>query len=155
MIDPRRKARYERLHKQLQELIAGKSPTLIAAMSTLAAVLHFKLPHHFWTGFYFVGDENHLFAGPYQGPVACQVLEGKGLCLRATRSGEPVVEGDVTRLEDHIACDSRSQSEIVIPIKKKGRTVAVLDIDSAEKHQFDDDDIAPLQHITDLLTPLL
>jgi len=155
MIDPKRMGRYERIYTQLHELISGKSPTLTAAMSTIAAVLHFKLPHHFWTGFYFVTGPDQLFAGPYQGPVACQVLKGRGLCLKAAVSAQPVIVEDVTVLEDHIACDARSKSEIVIPVRYQNRVAAVLDIDSDKAAQFDGDDIAPLQRITGLLGPFL
>ncbi|MBS3784119.1 MAG: GAF domain-containing protein, partial [Anaerolineae bacterium] len=77
MIDRRRAGRYERIYDQLKELIEGKSPNLTAAMATICAVLHHKMPHHFWTGFYLVASENELHVGPYQGPVACQVLTGR------------------------------------------------------------------------------
>ncbi|MCX7682495.1 MAG: GAF domain-containing protein, partial [Anaerolineae bacterium] len=81
MIDPARAGRYERIYAQLQELIEGRSPNLIAAMATICAVLHHKMPHHSWTGFYFVHHGDELHVGPYQGPVACQVLRGGGVCL--------------------------------------------------------------------------
>jgi len=155
MIASRRTGRYERIYNQLNNLITGKSPDLTAAMSTISAVMHFKLTHHFWTGFYLVKNENTLVVGPYQGPVACQILQGRGLCLKAAQTGEPVVVADVTRITDHIACDSRSLSEIVIPLIKDHKVVAVFDIDAAETAQFDEDDIAPLERIVGLLGPFL
>ena len=85
MIDPRRAGRYERIYAQLKELIEGESPGLIAAMATMCAVLHHKMPHHFWTGFYFVAPdrEETLYVGPYQGTVACQILEGAAFAFIA------------------------------------------------------------------------
>ena len=155
MIEERRAAAYDRIHEQLRELVSGKSPNLIAGMATVAAVLHAKLRHHFWTGFYFVAGEEELHVGPYQGSVACQVLKGRGVCLHCARSGAPVVVPDVEAFPGHIACDSRSKSEIVIPLKKDGRVVAVLDVDSDRLAQFDEDDVVPLQMIVDLLVPLV
>lgn len=153
MIDPRRPGRYERIYAQLRGLIEGRSPNLIAAMATICAVLHHKMPHHFWTGFYFVRDENSLTVGPYQGAVACQVLEGRGVCLHCARTAQPVVVPNVEEFPGHIACDSRSKSEICLPLIKEGRVVAVLDIDSDKLAQFDQDDIAPLERILALLNP--
>ena len=95
MIDDKRLNRYERITDQLRGLIEGQSPNLLAAMATICAVLHAKMPHHFWTGFYFVADEDTLHVGPYQGPVACQVLKGQGVCLHCVRTKQPVVVADV------------------------------------------------------------
>lgn len=153
MIDPKRPARYERIYDQLKNLIEDKSPSLIAAMATTCAVLHHKMPHHFWTGFYFVAGEDELHVGPYQGAVACQVLKVRGVCLHCVRTGQPVVVPDVEQFPGHIACDSRSKSEIVLPLKKEERIVAVLDVDSDKLAQFDADDVAPLEKILSLLQP--
>jgi len=155
MIDPRRAGRYERIHEQLRDLIEGTTPTLVAGMATICAVLHAKLPHHFWTGFYFRVDSNTMHVGPYQGPPACQVLTDSGVCLHAARSGEATVVPDVEAFPGHIACDSRSKSEIVIPLMKGDEVVAVLDVDAKELAQFDDDDVEPLTRIVNLLQPLL
>ena len=154
-MDTQRAARYERLHEQLRELIENKSPSLQAAMATICAVLHAKMQHHFWTGFYFVASEDELHVGPYQGPVACQILKGQGVCLHAARTKEPVVVPDVEEFANHIACDSRSKSEIVIPLLKDSRAIAVLDIDSTELNQFTEADIELLSKILGLLKPFL
>jgi GAF domain-containing protein len=154
VIDKHRAGRYDRIYHQLKDLLA-KSPDLVAAMATVCAVLHHKLPHHFWTGFYFVAGEDELHIGTYQGPVACQVLEGRGVCLHCARTGQPVVVPDVEQFPGHIACDARSRSEIALPLKKGDRVVAVLDIDATELEQFDEDDIAPLERILSLLHPYL
>jgi GAF domain-containing protein len=157
LIDPRRPARYERIYAQLKDLVEGKSPHLVAAMATVCAVLHHKMSHHLWTGFYLAagdaGDELHV--GPYQGPVACQVLRGGGVCLHCARTGQPVVVPDVEQFPGHIACDARSRSEIALPILRGDRVVAVLDIDATDLAQFDEDDVAPLERILSLLQPYL
>jgi L-methionine (R)-S-oxide reductase len=154
-MDPRRAARYERILHQLSELLVGRSPSLVAAMATICAVLHAKMPHHSWTGFYFVVGELELHVGPYQGPVACQVLKGGGVCLHAAGTGQAVVVPDVAAFPGHIACDARSRSEVVVPVRKDGRTIAVLDVDSRQVGQFTDADAEALARIVSLLEPFL
>lgn len=151
-MDERRAARYERIYEQLRGLIEGRSPDLTAAMATICAVLHAKMPHHFWTGFYFVAGDR-LCVGPYQGPLACQVLEGQGVCLEGVRTRDPVVVPDVHAFPGHIACDARSKSEIVLPILKDGEVVGVLDVDSDKPDQFSEADVGPLEKIISLLDP--
>jgi len=124
-------------------------------MATVCAVLHAKMPHHLWTGFYFVAGERELHVGPYQGPLACQILRGRGVCLHAVEEHAPVVVPDVASFPGHIACDARAKSEIVVPVMAEGRVVAVLDIDSAEPAQWTDADVAPLERILTLLNPFL
>ncbi|MEN6369116.1 MAG: GAF domain-containing protein [Thermotogota bacterium] len=149
-----RGARYERIYEQLYGLIEGKSPDLIAAMATICAVLHAKMPHHLWTGFYrLAGDELHV--GPYEGAVACQVLRGGGVCLQAVTTRSAVVVPDVAAFPGHITCDGRARSEIAVPVVKNGRVMAVLDADSVDGAQFTDEDVAPLERILGLLTPYL
>jgi len=155
VIDPKRPARYQRIYAQLEGLIEGKSPNLVAAMATVCAVLHHKMSHHFWTGFYFVVNADELHVGPYQGTVACQVLRDRGVCLHCARTRQPVVVPDVEQFPGHIACDSRSKSEIVLPVIKGSQVIAVLDIDSDKPAQFDEDDVAPLTKILSLLQPYL
>jgi GAF domain-containing protein len=155
MVEARRAAAYERIQHQLEDLIRDKSPDLIAAMATIAALLHAKLRHHSWTGFYFYDGGDRLRVGPYQGPVACQVLEGRGVCLASARTGKAVVVPDVHAFPGHIACDERSKSEIVIPIMNNESVVAVLDVDSDRLAMFDEEDIAPLEGILSLLGPYL
>jgi len=157
VIDPRRPGRYKRIYAQLKDLVVGKSPSLMAAMATVCAVLHAKMGHHSWTGFYFVASDNdsELHVGPYQGPVACQVLRERGVCLHCVRTRQPVIVPDVEQFPGHIACDPRSKSEIVLPVIKGGSVIAVLDIDSDKPAQFDEDDVAPLTRILNLLQPYL
>jgi L-methionine (R)-S-oxide reductase len=157
LIDPRRAGRYERIYAQLRDLIEGKSPSRVAAMATVCAVLHHKMSHHFWTGFYLVAGDNddELHVGPYQGPVACQILRDRGVCLHCAQTGQPVVVPDVEQFPGHIACDTRSKSEIALPVIKGDRVIAVLDVDSDKLAQFDEGDVAPLTKILGLLQPYL
>jgi L-methionine (R)-S-oxide reductase len=157
LIEKRRAGRYERIYAQLKDLIEDQSPNLIAAMATICAVLHHKMSHHFWTGFYFVSADNRdeLHVGPYQGTVACQVLDGRGVCLHCVKTKQPVVVPDVEQFPGHIACDARSKSEIVLPVIKGDQVIAVLDVDSDKLVQFDADDVAPLAKILSLLEPYL
>lgn len=155
MIDQYRVGAYQRIYEQLKGLIENKSPNLLAAMTTINAVTHAKLKHHFWTGFYFVHTDNELHIGPYQGAVACQILRDGGVCLACVKAGRPIVVPDVHLFPGHIACDSRSQSEIVIPLIKQGKVIAVFDVDSDRLNQFDEDDIAPLEKIISLALPYL
>lgn len=153
-MNERRAARYGRIYDQLRDLIEGKSPDLIAAMATICAVLRAKMTHHFWTGFYFV-EGDRLRVGPYQGPVACQLLEGGGVCLEAARAKRPVVVPDVHAFPGHVACDARSKSEIAVPVLKDGKVVAVFDVDSDEVDRFSEADVEPLVKILSLLDPYL
>jgi len=150
-----RAARYKRIYGQLEELISGRSPNLTAAMATICAVLHAKMRHHSWTGFYLVAGPDELHVGPYQGPVACQVLRGGGVCLECVRRRSPAVVPDVASLPGHIACDPRSRSEIALPVFRGRDVGAVLDIDSWSPAQFDVDDVEPLMTILSLLEPYL
>jgi GAF domain-containing protein len=149
-----KQAKYERLYKQLFELLKNDSD-LIAQMATINAVLYHKMSHFFWVGFYFVQNKL-LVVGPYQGPLACQILPyPDGVCWAAVNRNEAIAVDDVHKFPGHIACDSRSASEIVLPLRNgANKIIAVLDIDSDKINQFDDDDIIGLSSILSLLNPL-
>lgn len=118
----------------------------IVIMASITAVLHHLMPHYFWTGFYRVlGDE--LVIGPYQGTPAClRIAMGKGVCGSAWESGETIVVDDVHAFPGHIACDARSESEIVVPWKSPaGEVLAVLDVDSTLRSAFGPQDQAGLE----------
>ncbi|MGD9346523.1 MAG: GAF domain-containing protein [Candidatus Aminicenantes bacterium] len=152
MLDSKTLARrYERIFSQLKELLQ-KTDNTIAQMATIAAILHHKMPHYFWTGFY-IHTNNDLIVGPYQGPLACQVLErGKGVCWACILKKEPIIVPDVHKFPDHIACDSRSNAEIVLPlIDEKGQAWGVLDVDSQTRNVFTPVDQAWLEKIVALL----
>ncbi len=143
--------RYGRLAQQLAELFA-KTADPVARMATAAAVLHHKMPHFFWTGFYRL-REGKLVVGPYQGPLACAVLPGPaGVCWECVRRGEPVLVADVHAFPGHVACDSRSQSEVVVPVRDAaGAIVGVLDVDSDRPAAFTAVDVAGLVAVVELI----
>ena len=143
--------RYSRVFDQLEKLLE-KSIDLNARMATIVAVLHHKMDYFFWTGFYLL-NEGELVVRTYQGPVACQVLEkDRGVCWAAIHRSETVVVKDVHLFPGHIACDSRSNSEIVIPLRNHdGMIIGVLDVDSKEKGSFDEVDKVWLERIVGLI----
>lgn len=151
MEDRKKEGRYSRIYDQLKELVK-KSDNTSARMATVIAVLHHKFEYYFWTGFYLI-DEGKMTVNMYQGPVACQILEkDKGVCWAAFNRKETVVVKDVHDFPGHIACDSRSNSEIVVPFKSKtGEIIGVLDVDSSELAAFSDVDARWLEKILDLI----
>ena len=109
--------RYERIFDQLKELLI-KSNNIDARMCTIVALLHHKIDYNFWTGFYCL-NEGKLIVKTYQGAVACMELKkDTGVCWAAINANETVIVPDVEQFPGHIACDSRSKSEIVVPLKK-------------------------------------
>jgi L-methionine (R)-S-oxide reductase len=142
--------RYKRILIQIEELIQ-KTTDPLARMSTITAILHHKFDYYFWTGFYRLID-GELTVCCYQGSVACLVL-GKhtGVCWAAIDERKTQIVADVCKLSGHIACDSRSASEIVIPIWKDNEIVAVLDVDSKELDSFDNVDAEYLEKIVELI----
>lgn len=147
----KKEGRYSRIYNQLTELVKkSNSPT--ARMATIIAVLHHKMDTFFWTGFYLI-ENGEMTVNIYQGPVACQVLEkNKGVCWAAFNKKETVVVEDVHQFPNHIACDSRSNSEIVVPLKNRnGEIIGVLDVDSKEKAAFDKVDARWLEKILNLI----
>ncbi len=146
-------ARYERIAEQLAGLFT-KTPDPTARMATTVAVLHHKMPHFFWTGFYRLQGEE-LLVGPYQGPLACAVLERpEGVCWAGVTRGQSILVPDVEKYPGHVACDSRSRSEVVVPLRDaQGTIVGVLDVDSAERDAFSTIDVAGLEAIVKLIYP--
>lgn len=151
MEDRKKAGRYLRIYTQLEALLQ-KTEDPLARMATICAVLHHKMDHYFWTGFYLVKD-GKLIVGPYQGPVACLELEkDKGVCWAAFNTQVPVVVPDVHVFPGHIACDSRSKSEIALPVfDQQGHVRAVFDVDSDQFASFNDIDRAQLVTIIELI----
>jgi L-methionine (R)-S-oxide reductase len=146
-----KEGRYLRILSQFESLIV-KCNDPLARMATLTALLHHKMKPFFWTGFYLL-NKGQLIVGPYQGPVACMILEqNKGVCWHTINTRTTTVVPDVHQFPGHIACDSRSNSEIVIPVKNiAGEIIGVLDIDSKDYHAFDETDAAMLERIVALI----
>ena len=121
-------------------------------MVTLLAVLHHKMDYFFWTGFYLLQD-GKLQVGPYQGSLACiDLAKNSGVCWAAVNTEKTVIVEDVEAFPGHIACDSRSKSEIVVPLKnQKNEIIGVLDVDSSELNSFDETDALWLEKILGLV----
>ncbi len=143
--------RYKRIYEQLRELVL-KTENKIARMATIAAILHHKMAQFFWTGFYILID-GELIIGPYQGPLACQILEKeKGVCWTGVTSKKTIIVPDVYKFPGHVACDSRSNSEIVVPlIDKENQVWGVLDVDSRKFDAFSESDKEWLEKIVKLI----
>ena len=141
--------KYELLYKQIEALVMGENDQ-IANMANVAAMIHYTFGF-WWTGFYRVaGDE--LVLGPFQGPLACsRISYGRGVCGTAWKEQRTQVVLDVEQFPGHIACSSLSRSEIVVPVWKEGKIIAVLDIDSEHLATFDTTDQKWLEKIVDLL----
>ena len=149
--------RYAALRAEIGAVIAGE-PNVTARYATAASLLAQAFPERFfWTGFYVVDPlkPNELVVGPYQGTLGClRIPFGKGVCGAAAAQRQTIIVPDVHAFPGHIACDSRSNSEIVTPVfDAQGALTAVLDVDSTQFNAFDETDQACLEAIcADLLT---
>ena len=130
---------YQLLAKQLRSFLE-EEPFFIPALSNASALLKEALQEVNWAGFYLMKDKR-LVLGPFQGKPACIHIEiGKGVCGTAVQKDKTMLVSDVHEFPGHIACDSASNSEIVVPIHKNGEIVGVLDIDSPIKNRFTKED---------------
>lgn len=146
-----KKAFYTELHRDLSALIAGE-PDLIATFANASALLFERLEAVNWAGFYLLqGDV--LVLGPFQGKIACtRIPVGRGVCGTAVKENRIQRIDDVHQFEGHIACDSASNAEIVLPVYQGNNIIAVLDIDSTVFGRFDSDDQHGLENIAALLS---
>jgi L-methionine (R)-S-oxide reductase len=144
---PKREA-YAQLDAQIRAVLEEISDE-VAAMATMSALIH----HAFgflWTGFYRVVESGKLLrVGPYQGTLGClEIAFGHGVCGTAAMRGAPVLVPDVNAFPGHIACDARSRSEVVVPVRNaSGDLVAVLDVDAEQVNAFDGEDVTGLSRI--------
>src|SRR6266850_3361193 len=130
---------YQNLVQQLRSLLAGERD-FIANAANFASLLYHSLPELNWAGFYLLKDKE-LVLGPFQGKPACvRIAVGKGVCGVAAAQRETVIVPNVHEFPGHIACDSASNSEIVVPLQKDGRLLGVLDVDSPQFGRFDEED---------------
>lgn len=141
-------AAYAELETGLRALLAGEHD-LIANAANLAALLYWSLPELNWAGFYLVEPvRGDLLLGPFQGKPACvRIPVGRGVCGTAAARRETVMVADVHAFPGHIACDSASNSEIVVPVVRGDRLIGVLDLDSPVPGRFDGDDAAGLERL--------
>jgi GAF domain-containing protein len=138
----------------VKAVITGETD-LIAALANISALVMAYLPDINWAGFYLLkGTE--LVLGPFQGLPACsRIAEGKGVCGKAAAAGKPVIVPNVHEFPGHIACDSNSNAEIVIPLFKGGRVYGVLDVDSPRLNRFSCPEADALTQIGDLVSAFL
>ena len=145
-----REQQYETVIKQLDALLTGE-PNVVANLSNASALLNQFLDRVNWVGFY-VTEGNQLVLGPFQGMPACvRIPFGRGVCGVAAETKTTQLVADVHQFPGHIACDSASNSEIVVPIMKEGNNIGVLDIDSPEKNRFDEVDQHYLEKFVETL----
>jgi GAF domain-containing protein len=139
-------ADYARLRAELAALLAGEHD-LVANAANAAALLFEALPEVNWAGFYFLRD-GQLVVGPFQGKPACaRIPFGRGVCGTTAVERKTIVVADVHAFPGHIACDSASASEIVIPLIKDGKVVGVFDIDSPVLDRFNEEDRVGLERM--------
>lgn len=141
---------YAEVEAEILAVLDGE-PNLTARMATVASMLADAFPAFFWTGFYVVdpAKENELVVGPYQGTLGClRIPFARGVCGAAAREKKTQLVEDVHAFDGHIACDSRSESEIVVPVFDADKNlIAVLDIDATEKAAFDTVDQTCLERL--------
>lgn len=150
MNNEQKSACYAEVAREIAAVIDGEA-NLVARMATVSNILHHAFEHYFWTGFYIVDPDKpgELVIGPYQGTMGClRIPFGKGVCGAAAATGETQIVEDVHAFPGHIACDARSESEIVVPVlNAAGDLIAVFDVDSDRKAQFDETDRDGLEAI--------
>ncbi|HUR66917.1 MAG TPA: GAF domain-containing protein [Chitinophagaceae bacterium] len=144
---------YESLLPQVKGLLNGE-PDLIANLANVVAALKEQF-NWLWVGFYLVkpsGNEEELVLGPFQGPVACtRIKKGRGVCGSSWSKAKTLIVPDVEKFPGHIACSSLSRSEIVVPVIRNNKVVAVLDVDSSDPDQFDSTDKYYLEEMIGLI----
>jgi L-methionine (R)-S-oxide reductase len=140
---------YEALIPQIKALITGE-PDLVANLANIAAALKEQFGW-FWVGFYWV-KKDELVLGPFQGPVACtRIKKGRGVCGSSWAQQKTLIVPDVEKFPGHIACNSLSKSEIVVPVFNNGMVVGVLDVDSSELNTYDETDKYFLEQIVAMI----
>lgn len=140
---------YQTLFPQIEALLAGETD-MTANMANVAAALK-QTFDFFWVGFYVV-KEDMLVLAPFQGPIACtRIRHGKGVCGTAWKETKTLIVPDVEQFPGHITCNAASRSEIVVPVIREGKVIAVLDIDSDKPDSFDEVDANYLERICGLL----
>lgn len=140
---------YRELCRQLEALLAGERDA-IANSANAAALLYHTLPEVNWVGFYFLRG-NELVLGPFQGRPACvRIPTGTGVCGAAVAGRKPVLVEDVLAFPGHIACDTASRSELVVPLIARGNILGVLDLDSPSPARFDREDQTGIERIASI-----
>jgi L-methionine (R)-S-oxide reductase len=141
---------YADLLTQLRSMLAGERD-VIANAANMSALLYHSMPDVNWAGFYFHRD-NELVLGPFQGQPACvRIKISKGVCGTAAQQRQTIIVDNVHDFPGHIACDSASNSEIVVPVIKDSKLIGVLDLDSPSVARFDEEDARGLNELVEVL----
>lgn len=141
---------YQSIMPQIKGLINPEEP-LVSNLSNITALLKEAFTKISWVGFY-LSKENKLYLGPFQGKVACTIIEiGKGVCGTAAAKQETLIVDNVDEFHGHITCDVDSKSEIVIPLVKNDKVIGVLDLDSYDYSSFNEIDQKYLEEISELI----
>ena len=153
MTNKQKADRYKRMYIQIEKLVSPHRNPL-STMATIAAVLHHKMKDYYWTGFYLLREDGELLVGPYQGMLACiKLKKNTGVCWAAINNAKTVIVPDIHKFPGHIACDSASKSEIVVPVKDKSDSIiGVLDVDNIDFDSFDETDKEELEKIVSLIS---
>lgn len=150
-----RAGQYRELKQEIESVVAGETYLPARYASAACLLSHAFSPRFFWTGFYVVDPDNsnELVVGPYQGTLGClRIPFGKGVCGTSAAQGATILVPDVHAFPGHIACDSRTNSEIVVPVfDSAGALAAVLDVDSEQRDAFDEIDRLGLEEICRIL----
>ena len=140
---------------QQADALTRDVPHLIANLANISALLYTSLPDINWAGFY-LADGDRLILGPFQGNPACvEIAFGRGVCGMAAAQDKTQLVPDVHLFPGHIACDSASRSEIVIPLHRNGKVIGVLDIDSPSSARFTEEDREGLELLVSILEKTL
>jgi GAF domain-containing protein len=137
---------YKELALQLSGLLSGE-PDAIANAANTSALLYYALPDVNWVGFYLL-KKGELVLGPFQGKPACvRIAMGRGVCGSAAQARHSIVVPDVNAFPGHIACDTASRAELVVPLIAAGELIGVLDLDSPSAGRFDEEDRAGCEEL--------
>lgn len=136
--------------------LIDKNIPLVSNLSNISRLIYESIPNVSWCGFYLSYlDKDELYLGPYQGPIACTLIPfGKGVCGTSAKEKKTQLVPDVHKCSNHIACSSKTNSEIVVPIIKENRVVGVIDLDSEEFSNFTLEHQDQLEKISELLKEL-
>ena len=150
-----RAATYRDLKAEIESIVAGESYVPARYASAACLLAEAFRPRFFWTGFYVVDPDkpDELVVGPYQGTLGClRIPFGKGVCGACAAEGKTQLVEDVHAFPGHIACDSETNSELVVPVVRDGDVVAVIDLDSPSKARFDDEDKAGIERLAEIIS---
>lgn len=141
---------------EMAEALIDKDIPLVSNLSNLSRLIYENIDNVSWCGFYLsFMDKDELYLGPYQGPIACTIIPfGKGVCGTCAETRTTQLVPNVHECENHIACSSKTNSEIVVPIIKEDKVVGVIDLDSEEFSNFNDEHRITLEKIAKIVSEL-